>query len=47
MELEGGMNGFVFVSGMVVVFVVFFIFFKGDYFIIVKDVYGGMFCLVE
>lgn len=40
-ELEGGVRGFAFSSGMAVISTVFLLFSKGDHLIVPEDVYGG------
>lgn len=44
--LEGGMRGFVFSLGMVVILIVFLFLLQGDYVFVIEDVYGGIFCMV-
>lgn len=44
--LEGGIRGFVFSLGMVVILIVFLLLLQGDYVFVIEDVYGGIFCMV-
>ncbi|WP_256592781.1 PLP-dependent transferase, partial [Pseudomonas sp. 2822-17] len=45
-QLEGGVRGFAFSSGMAAISTAFFIVSKGDHVLISEDVYGGTFRLV-
>lgn len=44
--LENGYVGFVFGLGMVVIIVIIMLFLKGDYVILIDDVYGGIYCVI-
>lgn len=46
-DFENGCYGFVFVFGMVVIFVVIDFFFEESYVIVMDDIYGGMFWFFE
>lgn len=45
--LEGGIGGFVFSSGMVVIIVVLFLFKSGDRIVILSNFYGGIFRVID
>lgn len=46
-DLENGMCGYVFVFGLVVIFIVLELLDKDSYLVVVDDVYGGIYCLLE